>query len=157
MDVIETRDLREADAQASAALIRAAFAEQGLVTEPPSSALCETAETIAGKLAAGGGAGVEIGGTLIGVVLWTAEDDALQLGRLAVAPTWRGRGLASRLLEAGEAEARRRAFARLRLNARIELPLNRKLFARHGFVEVGARAHPGYQRPTIVVMEKPIV
>ena len=91
---------------------------------------------------------------MIGVVLWTPHEDALYVARLAVAPSWRGRGLAGRLLEAAATEAQRRAFARLRLQARIELPSNRRLFARHGFVEVERRAHPGYAEPTIAVMEK---
>lgn len=45
----------------------------------------------------------------------------------------------------------------LRLHARLELPMNRRLFARRGFVEVGVRTHPGYIRPTFAVMEKAMV
>ena len=154
-DEIEIRLLSSADAPVAAELIRAAFADQGKVTDPPSSALRETAEIVAEKLAKGGGAGLVNAGALIGIVLWTPqEDDALYLGRLAVAPAWRGRGLAGRLLDAAEAEARRRGVARLRLHARIELPANRRLFARHGYVEVELRAHPGYAEPTFAVMEK---
>ena len=37
---------------------------------------------------------------------------------------------------------------------RLELALNRRLFEREGFVEVGRKSHPGYDRPTIAVMEK---
>ncbi len=154
MDAIETRGLLAADAPGAAALIRAAFADQGKATDPPSSALCETTEIVVEKLAMGGGAGLERDGRLIGLVLWAPQQDALYVGRLAVAPPWRGRGLAGRLLQAAEAEAARRGFARLRLHARIELPSNRRLFARQNFVEVELRAHPGYAGPTIVVMEK---
>jgi GNAT superfamily N-acetyltransferase len=154
MDGIENRLLLAADAPVAAALIRAAFADQGMVTDPPSSALRETAEIVVEKLAMGGGVGLERDGGLIGLVLWAPQEDALYVGRLAVAPAWRGHGLAGRLLQAAETEARRRAIGRLRLQARIELSLNRRLFARHGFVEVGFRAHPGYAEPTIAVMEK---
>ena len=154
MDGIEDRLLAAADAPAAAALIRAAFADQGKATDPPSSALRETPEIVAEKLVKGGGAGLERDGRLIGVVLWAPQEDALYVGRLAVAPAWRGRGLAGRLLQAAEAEAARRGFARLRLHARIELPSNRRLFARHGFVEVELRAHLGYAEPTFAVMEK---
>jgi GNAT superfamily N-acetyltransferase len=154
LDFDGPRHLRPSDAAAAAALIRAAFAEQGKTTDPPSSALRETAEIVAEKLAAGGGAGIERESALIGVVLWTPQADALYFGRLAVAPAWRGRGLARLLIAAAEAEARRRGFSVLRLNARLELPANRRLFARRGFADAGMRAHPGYAAPTIMVMEK---
>src|SRR5271156_725106 len=129
MDPFEPRGLTASDPAAAAAVIRIAFAEQGSVTDPPSSALRETAEIVADKLAKGGGAGLDYEGALIGVVLWTPEEDALYLGRLAVAPGWRGRALAGRLIDAAEAEARRRGFRLLRLRARLELPMNRRLFA----------------------------
>jgi GNAT superfamily N-acetyltransferase len=157
MDPFEPRRLTASDPAAAAAVIRIAFAEQGAVTDPPSSALGETAEIVADKLAKGGGAGLEYEGGLIGVVLWTVQEDALFLGRLAVSPAWRGRGLAGRLIDATEAEARRGGLELLRLHARLELPMNRRLFARRGFVEVGVRAHPGYIRPTFAVMEKAMV
>jgi predicted N-acetyltransferase YhbS len=154
MNTPVVRRLQPSDAAAVAALIRAAFAEQGRTTNPPSSALKETAEIVAAKLAAGGGAGVELDGEWIGAVLWAPQDGALYLGRLAVAPSHRGRGIAGRLLQAVEDEARRRGDARLRLNARFELPFNQQYFARRGFVETGRRPHPGFTEPTIVLMEK---
>ena len=157
MEPFEPRRLTASDPAAAAAVIRIAFAEQGAVTDPPSSALGETAEIVADKLGSGGGAGLEYQGGLIGVVLWTPQEDELYLGRLAVSPAWRGRGLAGRLIDAAEAEARRRGLELLRLHARLELPMNRRLFARRGFVEVGVRAHPGYIRPTFAVMEKAMV
>ena len=153
-DTIEMRLLSPIDAPAAADLIRAAFADQGRATDPPSSALRETAEIVAEKLGNGGGAALANNAALIGVVLWTPQEDALYVGRLAVAPSWRGRGLAGRLLQAAEAEARRQGYARVRLHARIELPANRRLFARHGFAVVEFRAHPGYAGPTFAVMEK---
>jgi len=153
-DTIEMRLLSPIDAPAAADLIRAAFADQGRATDPPSSALRETAEIVAEKLGNGGGAALANNAALIGVVLWTPQEDALYVGRLAVAPSWRGRGLAGRLLQAAEAEARRQGYARVRLHARIELPANRRLFARHGFAVVEVRAHPGYAGPTFAVMEK---
>jgi GNAT superfamily N-acetyltransferase len=154
MDHFRLRPLLASDAAAAAELIRTAFADQGAITDPPSSALRETAAIVADKLANGGGVGGECEGALIGVVLWAPEDDALYLGRLAVAPAWRGRGLAGQLIDAVEAEARRRGLGWLRVQARLELPRNRLLFGSRGYVEVGVRAHPGYAEPTIAVMQK---
>ena len=63
--------------EAVAALIREAFADQGQPTDPPSSALRETAEVVAGKLAAGGGAAIDHEGRRVAALLWAPEHDAL--------------------------------------------------------------------------------
>jgi GNAT superfamily N-acetyltransferase len=141
MDPFEPRRLTASDPAAAAAVIRIAFAEQGAVTDLPSSALGETAEIVADKLAKGGGAGLEYEGGLICVVPWTLQEDALYLGWLAVSLAWRGRGLAGRLIDAAEAEARR-SLELLRLHARFELPMNRRLFARRGFVRPASARIP---------------
>ena len=55
------------------------------------------------------------------------EDD-LYFGRLAVVPEARGQGIARRLIEAVEDEARRRELAGVRLGVRIVLTENQQLF-----------------------------
>ena len=94
----------------------------------------ETTESLAARLDEGGGAALEAEGALIGALLWAERDEALFLGRLAVDPRWRGRGAAHVLLAAAEAEARRRGLARLRLNVRLALEENRRLFEAWGFL-----------------------
>ncbi|MDR3406987.1 MAG: GNAT family N-acetyltransferase, partial [Methylovirgula sp.] len=79
---------------------------------------------------------------------------ALYIGRVSVAPGWRGRGIARALLAAGEAEARRRGLERMTLRVRLALEDNQRLFAGFGFAPVGQGAHPGYRQPTFLVMEK---
>jgi ribosomal protein S18 acetylase RimI-like enzyme len=144
------------DAAAAAALIRAAFADQGGQSDPPSSALKETAEAVAQKLAEGGGIAAFAAQEMIALVLFTADDDALYLGRLAVAPSARGQGVAARLLDLAEEEARRLGFDKIRLRVRLDLPANRRLFGRHGYREAARLSHPGFDRPTFAVMEKPL-
>lgn len=151
---LKFRPLEDEDVAAAAALVRAAFAEQGVETDPPSSAHKESAASIARKLFEGGGMGAWAEDELLGLVLWSPDGDTLYLGRLAVHPHGRGRGLARRLLALAEAEARRLGFAKTRLRVRLALPANRRLFAALGYVEAGTGAHPGYDRPTFVVMEK---
>jgi ribosomal protein S18 acetylase RimI-like enzyme len=151
---VQIRGLRSADAAAAAALIRAAFAAQGRATDPPSGALAETTASVAAKLAEGGGAGAEAAGALIGVVLWAEQDGALYIGRVSVAPAWRGRGIARALLAAGEAEARRRGRKRMTLRVRLALDDNQRLFAAFGFTPSATGCHPGYSAPTFLVMEK---
>jgi predicted N-acetyltransferase YhbS len=148
------RALRLEDADAAASLIREAFAAQSLATDPPPSALRETAASVAAHFRDGGGAALDAGGALIGLVLWAERDDGLYLGRLAVLPSWRGRGAARALIAAGEAEARRRAQPRQHHRVRHALVDNRRLFAACGFVAIRQGAHPGYAAPTFVVMEK---
>jgi len=148
------RSLRSADAVAAAVLIREAFAAQSRATDPPSGALGETTASVAAKLAEGGGAGAEVAGALVGVVLCAEQDDALYIGRVSVVPAWRGRGIARALLAAGEAEARRRGLERMTLRVRLTLEDNQRLFAGFGFAPVGQGAHPGYREPTFLVMEK---
>ncbi len=146
------RPLTPADAAATAALIRTSFAGQAV--DPPASAARETAASIAAALAEGGGFGVERDGALLGVVLWQPDQGGMYLGRLAVAATARGQGLAPRLLAAVEAEARRRGLPRVHLKVRLPLLGNRRLFRRCGFVETTLHAHEGHDQPTYCVMEK---
>ncbi|HXE24009.1 MAG TPA: GNAT family N-acetyltransferase, partial [Roseiarcus sp.] len=111
-------------------------------------------ETIAGKIAEGGGFGIFEAGALIAAALWRIDGGALHVGRVSVAPEARGRRLARALIGACETEARRRSVRRMTLKARLELPENERLFERCGFARLRVEAHPGYDAPTTAVMEK---
>jgi GNAT superfamily N-acetyltransferase len=148
------RPLTTADTDEAAELIRTAFAAQSRPTTPPSSALLETGEAIAAKIAAGGGFGVFEAGALIAAALWRIDGDALQVARVSVAPRRRGRGIARSLIAACEREARARCVRRMTLKTRLELPENERLFERCGFARREVEAHPGFEAPTTAVMEK---
>ena len=154
MPALRIRPLAPADAEAAAALIREAFAAQSVATDPPSSALRETAASLTAHLAENGGAALEADGRLVALVLWAERDGGLYVGRLAVLRHWRGRGLARALIDAAEAEARRRALPRLHLRVRLALDENRRFFEASGFRVTSEGAHPGYAAPTFAVMEK---
>jgi predicted N-acetyltransferase YhbS len=151
------RTLVSEDAEAVAALIRAAFASQSVSTDPPPSALRVSGADVAAHLLSGYGAVAEAPGGLAGAALWIEQDGGLYLGRLAVAVAWRGRGIASALVAAAETAARAMRLPRLHLSTRLVLHDNRRLFAACGFVETTREAHPGYGEPTSVDMEKSIV
>ena len=149
--------MRPDDAAAVAALIRAAFAAQSVVTDPLPSALRITEADVAEHLRTGGGAVAEVAGGLAGSALWVEQDDGLYLARLAVAPARRGRGIAKALVAAAEAAARAMGLPRIHLSTRLVLLDNRRLFAACGFVETSREAHPGYAEATFVNMEKRLI
>jgi ribosomal protein S18 acetylase RimI-like enzyme len=143
-----------ADAAVIADLIRRAFAAQPRPTSPPSSALKETAASVATHLARGGGAVLERGGIVVGAVLWEVEDESLYISRVSVDPVYRRQGIARALVEEAEREARRRGLLRMTLGVRRELEENRQLFRSCGFEDFEFRRHEGYTEPTWVLMER---
>ena len=143
-----------ADAAAVADLVRRAFSTQSVQTNPPSSALKETPATIARELAHGGGAVVHTGGALVGAVLWREEAGSLHVGRLAVHPAQRRRGIARMLMAECEREARQRGLTRMHLGVRLELEDNRRLFLSCGFVDAEYLSHEGFNEPTWLRMER---
>ena len=151
---IRLRPAEHSDSGAIAGLIRAAFAGPAETTDPKPSALRESAESVAATLGVGGGAVAMVGERMVGAVLWQPRDGGLYFGRLAVAPDSQGGGIARRLLVAVEAVARGRGLGRLLLSTRLVWTGNRRLFGSLGFVETAQHAHPGYDAPTFVDMEK---
>ncbi len=149
------RTATAADAPVLAAIIAAAFEQYRGRLVPESSAFRETGAAISRELAAGAGAILaEQHGEVLGCVMIKNMAGDLYFGRLSVAPRARGRGLARRLVEAVEAEARRRGLAGVRLGVRLVLTDNRRLFASLGYTEISREAHAGFDRPTWAAMRK---
>lgn len=138
------------------ALILDSFAYMDGRIDPPSSALSLTQATLAQRARAEHLMLARDAEGLAACVFCAALPDALYIGKLAVHPRAQRRGLGHALIEAAEAHARALTLPRLRLDTRIELTENHAAFARMGFAETGRRSHPGYDRPTTLVMEKPL-
>jgi ribosomal protein S18 acetylase RimI-like enzyme len=154
-DARSIRAAQASDATEIAELVRLAFSAQPRPTNPPSSALNETAATIADHLGRGGGGAIlESDGTIVGVVLWNEEEGAFYISRLSVHPERRRRGTARALMEEAEREARRLGFSRMTLGVRLELEENRRFFQSVGFVDASFRSHEGFSEPTWVLMER---
>ena len=124
-----------------------------LEIDPPSGVLKESEADFAARLTRETCFIVEAEGKLIASMFCAMDGDALYIGRLAVHPEWRRRGVANALMEAAKAEARRIGAKRMTLGCRIVLTSNLALFRRHGFVVVGYETHAGFSAPTSYDME----
>ena len=144
------RAVEPADADEVAAMIRAAFAALETPVDPPPSALRVQGEDVRAHLVSGGGAWWPG----MGCVLWSVKQGGLYVGRLAVLPRCRGKGVALALLAHAEAVARGMGLPRMHLEVRLALAGNRRLFARAGFKETVQQAHPGFATPTFTAAEK---
>ena len=154
-DPVVLRPATADDAAAIAATIAAAFAQYRGKLVPESGAFGETAAGIAGELAKGATAVVaERNGEMLGCVMTKVMGGDLYFGRLSVVPKARGLGLARRLVEAVEADARIRGLDGVRLGVRVVLTDNQRLFQSLGYVETGREAHPGFDYPTSINMRK---
>ena len=157
-DEIVIRQAAVADAAVLLDVMRRAFAEYRGVLKPESSVFVETEAVIAAKLAGGGGF-LAIGSEKpVGCIIAELKGDrgapAGYLGRLAVDPGLRRRGLARRLMLAGEGFARARGLTSVEVQVRIALTGNIALFQSLGYRETARASHPGYAQPTYLVMEK---
>jgi predicted N-acetyltransferase YhbS len=156
-DTLVLRGATAADAPAIAATIAAAFEQYRGKLRPESGAFRETAEAIANELASDSGAIVaERNGRMLGCVMLKLVEGDLYFGRLSVLPLARGQGLAKRLIEAVEDEARRRELLGVRCGVRIVLTENQRLFTALGYLEVGREAHEGFDHPTSINLRKPL-
>ncbi len=143
-----------ADWAALLALIRAEFAFMEGRIDPPSSMHSLTAEAIAEQAATGEVWLIAEAGQPVACVFLTVKPGRLYLGKLAVAGSHRGRGLARRLVDTAAARARALGLPVLELQTRVELTENHATFRALGFTEVGATAHPGYDRPTSLTFRR---
>jgi ribosomal protein S18 acetylase RimI-like enzyme len=154
-DTVVVRPAAVSDSAAVAATIAAAFEQYRGKLKPESGAFGETAKGIGQELRRGAGAIVaERNGKMVGCVMTKMQEGDMYFGRLAVLPEARGLGVARLLIEAVEADARRRSLPGVRLGVRIVLTANQKLFQSLGYVETSRDAHPGFDYPTSINMRK---
>lgn len=137
-------------------VIRTSFAYMDGIIDPPSSAHRLTPETLRAKAAHEVGFIAEAAGKIVGCAFLAGKPDHFYLGKLAVLPSWQGKGIGRRLMEAAEEHARRAGKPVMELQTRVELTANHRTFAALGYVETARTAHEGYDRPTSVTMRKRI-
>lgn len=155
--MIVRRAGRQEDWAAVRALVADAFAYMEGRIDPPSSIHRWSAETFATEAQQCAAFLAEADGALIGCAFTRMAGDALYLGKLAVAPGHRGKGVARRLISAVEDHAKLAGLAALQIETRIELTENHQTFRSFGFEKTAETAHEGYDRPTSIVMRKPVL
>jgi GNAT superfamily N-acetyltransferase len=123
-----------------------------LPIDPPSSVFKETVADFSTRLRSQTVFVAQAGAVRIGTLFCIRQGDALYIGRLAVRPEWRRRGVAGALIDAAKAHARDVGAQRMTLNTRIMMPGNVALFRKHGFAVTGEGTHPGFAAPTFYTM-----
>ncbi|EKE74118.1 GNAT family N-acetyltransferase [Celeribacter baekdonensis] len=133
-------------------LIQTEFADMDGRVDPPSSMHRLTLGSIAQEAEMH-----EIwamGSPPVACVILTPKPGRLYIGKLAVAKSQRGQGLARDLMHHAEVRALDLGFAVLELQTRVELVENHATFRALGFEECGRTAHVGYDRPTSITFQK---
>ena len=135
------------------ALLRQAFAYMDRRIDPPSSLRDLTPEALTRHARVGE---IWIIGAPVACVFLTPKPGALYVGKLAVAVSHRGQGLARRLIDRAETRAREMGLPALELQTRVELVENQATFVAMGFREVGRTAHEGFARPTSITYRRAV-
>jgi predicted N-acetyltransferase YhbS len=157
MENVSLREASEVDVPELVRVIRAGFEEYRGRLDPPSGAHTETVDTLRGKLKRTKAVVAIADQQIVACVLYELEHDHVYLGRLAVIPAYRRRGIGRTLLAWVEAQARRLAYPRVRLGVRVVLKENLSYFQNLGYKIVGYSSHPGYTEPTFANLEKDIL
>jgi len=137
-------------------LILAAFAFMDGRIDPPSSAHRLTPASLRQNATQEMAFAAIECGRLIGCVFLKPEEAALYIGKLAVHPSAQGKGIGRLLLERAEAAARELGLACLKLETRVELTENQRVFTAWGFGKTAESRHAGYNRTTSIEMRKPL-
>ena len=135
------------------ALLRQAFAYMDGRIDPPSSLRDLTPEALTRQARVGE---IWIIGAPVACVFLTPKPGALYVGKLAVAESHRGQGLARRLIDRAETRAREMGLPELELQTRVELVENQATFVAMGFREVGRTAHEGFDQPTSITYRRAV-
>ena len=131
-------EIRQVDATAAGdvvAVIHEAFSGRPTL-DPPSTALDETADSVATILAEHGGLLATHDGEPVGALLFADHGRLLGLRRVGVLESARHHGVARMLADTAAAVAAERGKVGLDLEARAELPQTIAFWQKHGYVEV---------------------
>jgi GNAT superfamily N-acetyltransferase len=135
-------------------LLRESFAYMDSRIDPPSSLTRMGVDEFRAKAAEETLIIATEGLNLIGCAFADLRDDCVYVGKVAVAQSARGKGVARAMFAAAEGLAQRHGRQFLELQTRVELVENHETFGALGFEKVAETAHPDYNRPTSITMRK---
>ncbi|MCL8027230.1 tRNA (adenosine(37)-N6)-threonylcarbamoyltransferase complex ATPase subunit type 1 TsaE [Nocardioides bruguierae] len=137
MSDVVVRPVGPEAAEAVHTVVAAAFGNR-IAMDPPPDALSETPETLAAKLADGGGLLATLEDVPVGCLILDPLGSTTYLRRFAVSPDHQGHGIAGRLIDAtvDAVLASGRGMDDLTVVAREELPATIRFWERQGFKEI---------------------
>jgi GNAT superfamily N-acetyltransferase len=135
-------------------LIRDSFAYMDSRIDPPSSLKGMGIEEFKAKAAKETLIIADADSSILGCAFAALRCDCVYVGKVAVAHSARGKGIARAMFAAAEGFARTHERNFLELQTRIELIENHATFAALGFDKIAESSHPGYSRPTSITMRK---
>jgi GNAT superfamily N-acetyltransferase len=132
-------------------LMLAAYSEYRDTLVPASSAFAESTDDVRHAIAAGGAVIACWDGEPVGCGRFKLAPDraCMEVGRLAVLPEHRGRGLATQMLAWFEARAATLRIPTVILGVRLNLPRNIALYERAGYQAYEYEDRPGYGRVSV--------
>ena len=113
--------------------MQTAFAEYIGKLNPASPCHMETVGDVAEAIQYGGAILAWADGVAAGSARYAFHNDAFYVGRVSVLPDYRGKGVASAMMNALETVAREHGYAEMQLCSRMNLPKNIALYERLGF------------------------
>ena len=133
---------RAEDAELVHQIMCAAYLEYVGTVDPPMSATEESAAQVADALGRGGAVLAWDGAAPVGSARYRISGDCVHIKRVSVLPEWRGRGIARAILLYIEDLGRRHGCSRARLQVRMSLSRNVKLYRRAGYQLINIKPHP---------------
>lgn len=94
---------------------------------------------------------------LIACAFFDIQQAQIYVGKVAVAQSHRGQGIANKIFNMADDLARENDKGWLELKTRIELIDNHKAFKKIGFITTAQNSHTGYTRPTYITMRKKLI
>jgi len=146
--LITLRAAQPPDAPLLYRLMLAAYEEYRDTLVPASGAFDETVADVRRAIEDGGAVLVYVDGEAAGCgrFEWAADRSSIEVGRLAVLPAYRGRGLATQMLRWFEERAAALGVPEVLLGVRLNLPRNITLYERAGYQIFDYEERPGYGR-----------
>lgn len=137
-------------------LLRAAYSPMEGRIDPPSSFVSMTQADLAQKARDEDLYLAQDGGQVVACGFGTPKGRHYEVGKVAVAASHRGHGLARALMDAASARAARLGLDGLQLYARVQLTENHAIYTALGFTQTGTFTHPGFDQPTAFIFQRPL-